>query len=114
MLNLIYEAIAKFKSLFTKLQVKQFLPIVLVGFLLLTINNDLVPLDNEALGKKLNDEVHQDGELRPKTSAEWSQQAQETDGRPLERLKRIGEQSAEAFKDFGELYPDTFERGTPE
>jgi hypothetical protein len=114
MLNFINEAIARFKSLFSRLQVKQFLPMFLVGFVLLTINNDLVPLDNQRLGRKLNNEIHQDGELRPKTNGEWNQQAMETDGRPVERLKRIVEQSGEAIKDFSNLYPEAVERGAAE
>jgi hypothetical protein len=82
-----------------------------IGFLILTTNSELVPLNNRALGNKLNNEIHQDSESRPKTNGEWSQQAAETDGRPLERLKRVGIQTKEALKDFGEVYPDTFQKG---
>lgn len=96
------------KLLFGRFQSQQFLSIVLISFIILTINTEVVPPTNQALAKKLNNEIHQDGESRPKTDAEWSQQAAETDGRPLERLKRVGTQTKEALKDFGEIYPDTF------
>jgi len=109
--NLFNQTIVKFNSLLGKLQTKQFLSIVFIGFLILTTNSELVPLNNRALGNKLNNEIHQDSESRPKTNGEWSQQAAETDGRPLERLKRVGVQTKEALKDFGEVYPDTFQKG---
>jgi len=109
--NLFNQTIVKFNSLLGKLQTKQFLSIVFIGFLILTTNSELVPLNNRALGNKLNNEIHQDSESRPKTNGEWSQQAAETDGRPLERLKRVGIQTKEALKDFGEVYPDTFQKG---
>jgi len=111
MRNLFNEVIVKFNSLLARLQTKQFLSIVFIGFLILTINTELVPPNNRALANELNDEIHQDGESRPKTSGEWSQQAAETDGRPLERLKRVGVQTKEALKDFGEVYIDTFQKG---
>jgi hypothetical protein len=107
--SLIYVAIAKVISAVKTFQIKHFLPIVLVSFLIM--GTDVNPtFNNQALGKKLNDEIHQDGETRPKTSGEFSEQAKETEGRPLERIKRIGEQSVEAVEDFAKLYPDTAER----
>jgi hypothetical protein len=105
------DAIAKFKSLLNRFQTKQFLSIVFIGFLILTTNTELVPLNNRALGNELNNEIHQDGESRPKTNKEWSQQAADTDGRPVERLKRVGVQTTEALKDMGEMYQDTFSKG---
>ena len=105
------QSTVKLNSLVAKLQTKQFLSIVFIGFLILTINTELVPLNNQALGNQLNNEIHQDGESRPKTTEEWSQQASETDGRPVERLKRVGVQTTEALKDFGEMYKDTFPQG---
>jgi hypothetical protein len=94
--------------LFGRFQSQQFLSIVLISFVILTINTEVVPPNNQALANKLNSEIHQDGESRPKTDEEWSQQAAETEGRPLERLKRVGAQTQEALKDFGAIYPDTF------
>lgn len=112
--SLFFRAIAKFNLLLDLLiertQVKRFLPIVLVSFMLLATN--VTPkINNQALTKQLNSEIHQDDSSRPKTTAEWEKQARETEGRPVERLKRIGEQSVEAVKEFAEMYPDTAERG---
>jgi hypothetical protein len=116
MKNLFSQVIAMFnillksllRMLFGRFQSQSLLSIVLISFVILTINTEVVPPTNQALANKLNNEIHQDGESRPKTNAEWVQQAAETDGRPVERLKRVGTQTKEAFKDFGEIYPDTF------
>ncbi len=113
MTNLIREAIAKVSSSLSGLRAKYFLPIVLTGFMLLATNT--VPaLSNPTVTKKVDNIIHQDGSQRPKTTGEWEQQAQEVEGRPVERLKRIGEQSVEAVKDFSAMYPDTAERSAPE
>jgi hypothetical protein len=112
MLNFIAEAIANFSSFLKNLQVKKFLPITLVGFILLTIN--VTPSRNETQEaiKNLDQTVHQEDSKRPKTAGEWEQQFRETEDRPVERLKRIGEQSAEAVKEFGSMYSDTAKRIT--
>lgn len=110
MLNSIPHAIAKFFSFFKSLQLKQFLPIVLVGFLLLTTNVTPSRSETKQAIKQIDQTVHQGDSTRPKTSGEWEQQAREVEGRPVERLKRIGEQSAEAVKDFGSMYSDTADR----
>ena len=110
MLNFIAQAIAKFNSLLKTISVKQFLPIVMIGFVLLTLN--VAPSRNETQQaiKKLDQTVHQEDSNRPKTTGEWEQQARETEDRPVERIKRIGKQSAEAVKDMGSMYSDTAER----
>jgi len=110
MLNFISQAIAKFFSFFKSLQVKQFLPIVLIGFLLLNISAAPSRRETQQAIKKLDQTVHQEDSTRPKTTGEWEQQYRETEGRPVERIKRIGEQSAEAVKDFGSMYVDTAKR----
>ena len=110
MLNFISQAIAKFFSFFKSRQVKQFLPIVLISFLILSINPSPSRSETKQTIKKLDQTVHQEDSIRPKTTGEWEQQSRETEGRPVERLKRIGEQSAEAVKEFGSMYSDTAER----
>jgi hypothetical protein len=109
--NLFKDAIAKFKSLIDRFQTRQFLSIVFIGYLVLTTSTELGPLNNRALANRLNAEIHQDGETRPKTNGEWSQQAAETDGHPAERLNRVVVQTKEALKDFGEVYLHTFQKG---
>jgi hypothetical protein len=99
-------------SLFSKLQTKQFISMVLVVFLLLTTN---VKQDTGNPISNLFDKITHQGSSqqdsqRPKTTGEWNKQAQETEGKPAERLKRIGEQSVDAVKDLGAVYPDTVKR----
>lgn len=110
MLNFISQAIAKFFSFFKSLQVKQFLPIVLIGFLLLTTSATPSHGETQQAIKQIDETVHQDDSTRPKTTGEWEQQFRETEDRPIERIKRIGEQSAEAAKEFGSMYSDTAKR----
>lgn len=113
MSSLIFEAAAKFGSFFKRLKVKQFLPTALALLILLTTNIALGQND-QAMGRSLNEVVHQEDSQRPKTTGEWNQQARETKGAPGERLKRIGEQSVEAVKDFGAVYPDTAQKSVSE
>lgn len=109
MANFISNTIAQINGLLKKVQVKQFLAVVLVGFLVMTSN--VVPKDsNKALTNKINEVVHQDDSQRPKTIGEWNKEARETEDAPGERLQKIGKESAEAIKDFGSLYPDTAKR----
>lgn len=106
MMNFIFGAIAQFKSWLNQLQAKQLLSIALLGFLLLTTNID-PGLTKQAATNKIDKMLDQDDNPdRPKTTGEWNKQAQEVKGKPGERLKRIGEQSVDAVKEFGEMYPD--------
>ena len=109
MTNLISRATAHVSSLLKELQVKSFLTVVLVGFLLLTTNVALES-SNKAVTSRIDQAVHQDGSQRPKTTGEWNRESRETKNAPGERLKRIGTQSAEAIKDLGSVYPDTAKR----
>lgn len=109
MTNLISSAIARISSLLKGFQVKQFLTVVLVGFLLLTTNVGPEG-NNPGLTKKINDIAHQNDSDRPKTIGEWSREAQQTDGNLGERAKRIAKESGEAIKDWGSVYPDTAAR----
>ncbi len=105
MLSLIHGAFTQIGALLNKLHVKQFLPALLVGFVLLTTN--VVPdLASKGAIDRLERKMEQENPDRPKTTAEWQNQAREVKGKPGERLKRIGEQSADAVKEFGSMYPD--------
>ena len=98
---------------FKQLQVRQFLSVVAIGFIILTttVDPDLV---SKATIDKLDRLVHQENPERPKTTREWQQQAREVKGKPAERLERIGKQSAGAVKEFGEMYPDVAKRSQAE
>jgi hypothetical protein len=98
---------------FVKQSLGTILPALLVGVLLMTTNG-ADGMSQVKLGKVVDRDIHQDSEKRPKTTGEWNKQSRETQGKPGERLKRVGEQSAEAFKDFGSVFPDTAERGAAE
>jgi hypothetical protein len=89
------------------------LPALLVGVLLMT-SNGADGMSERKLEKVVDRDIHQDSEKRPKTTGEWNKQSRETQGKPGERLKRIGEQSAEAIEDFGSVFPDTAERSAAE
>lgn len=107
-------SITKVSSLFNRFQAKHFLSMVLVGFLLLTTNvkqdtgNPITDLYDKLTHQ--NQSSLQDDSQRPKTTGQWNKQARETEGKPGEKLKRIGEQSADAIKDLGSVYSDTAKR----
>ncbi len=108
MINLLSRAFARISSLLQGLQIKSFLSVVLVGFLLLTTSTGIdAPSSNKALAKEVRDQAHQLDSVRPKTTREWYQEGRETDDSLGERIQRIGEESVEAFKEFGSVYPDT-------
>lgn len=109
MINLFSKAIAYINSLFKSLQVKQFFAIALVGALLLLAPAETTR-NNPDLGRRIDNVLEKGNSERPTTTKEWQQEAREVEGKPGERLKRIGEESKEAFKEFGGLYPDTAER----
>lgn len=112
MTNMISQATAYISSVLKEFQVKRFLAAVLVGFLLLTTNADLGRNNRsmQSVSKKIDDVTHQIDSERPKTTGEWKQEAREVKGSPGERLENIVEESAEAVKEFGGLYPDTAKR----
>lgn len=89
-----------------KLHLNRALASVAIGLLILTTNVDSDLSKQDAIGK-IDKMLQQDGDSnRPKTTAQWEQQARETKGKPGEKLKRIGEQSADAIKEFGSMYPE--------
>lgn len=99
MKNLISSAFVHINSWLQGLQVKRFLAVVIVGFLVLTPN--LAALGN-------NKTLAKEGEsVRPTTTNEWYKEARETEDAPGERLQNIAEESAQAIKQFGSVYPET-------
>ena len=112
MKNLISRSTAHITSLINGLQVKRFFAVVLVGFILLTTNVDSKQ-NNKALTKQVREQAEQIDSVRPKTTREWYKEARETEDTPGERLQNIAEESAQAVKEFGSLYPDTAKRTAP-
>ena len=111
MTNLISIATAHIISVIKSFQVKRFVAVVLVGFVVLTTNVN-TGRSGQAVSKKVDQAVHQNDSDRPKTLGEWNKEARETEGKPGARIERIAEESGEAVKDFGSVYPDTAERST--
>lgn len=103
MSNLIANTATYVSSLLKKLQVKQFLAVVLVGFLLLTTNIDSGS-NNRGLPQQIDAIAHDRDSVRPKTTREWEKEGRETKNSPGERLERIGKESAKAFQEFGSGY----------
>lgn len=113
MLSLIHGTIIQIGALLNKLYVKQFLPALLVGLVLLNVKA-APDLASPAAIDRLDAKVQQENPDRPKTTAEWQNQAREVEGKPGERLKRIGEQSVDAVKEFGSMYPDAAKKSANE
>ena len=113
MKNLISNAIARISSWFQGFQVKQFLAVALVGLIVLTTNvdygrnsafSDESGRSTRELRDQARERVQENDAQRPKTTGQWNRESRETKGNPGERLQRIGQQSAEAFKEFGSGY----------
>lgn len=105
-LNKITSRILAFEKLLfgqlKKFQIEHFLPMLLVGLFLVTTNT-VPPGENKALGAKIREQVHQDDSVRPKTTGEWHKEAAQ-DVPISQRMRDIGKESAEAFKEFGSGY----------
>jgi hypothetical protein len=113
MLGSIVGTITKLSRLFNKLQVKKLVSMMMVGFVILATN--VAPeRTSKAAIDRLDKLERQENPDRPKTTAQWQKQAEEVKGRPGERLKRIGEQSADAVKEFGAAYPDVAKKSAAE
>jgi hypothetical protein len=113
MTNLISRATARLISVFKEIQVKQFVTVALVGFLVLTTTPSMAASmgrNAQSVTNKVDRIIHEDDSNRPKTTREWQQEAQRTEDAPVERIKEIGKESADAVQDFGELYPDVAKR----
>lgn len=118
MISLISKTISKIGYFINKFQVKQFLPIAFVCLMVLATNGS-PSLSNPDLSTQNSvdrvDELVQKGNPeRPKTTGEWDEQAEEVKGRTGEAMKKIGEQSADAIKEFGSMYGDVAERSSAE
>ena len=108
MANLISTAFTSITSALKKLQVKSILSVVLLGVLLLTTNAN-PGQNNQAAAKRIDELVHQNDSQRPKTVGDFKNEV-EGDVPLNERVYNTARDSAQAFKDFGSVYPDTAER----
>jgi hypothetical protein len=114
MKKFLFDSIDKITSLLKKVCFNRASAIAIVGLIILTTNIDPVLSKQDAIGK-IDKMLEQDRDPnRPKTTAQWQQQARETKGKPGEKLKRIGEQSTDAIKEFGSMYPDVAKNSAKE
>lgn len=115
MMNWLSNAIANLNTFIQKIQVKRFLSVVLVGFLVFANHPNKVELPanniqsaestNKAAANRIKDIAHQNDSARPKTTGELLDEAR--GDVPLnERLNNITRDSVEAFKDWGAEYVD--------
>jgi hypothetical protein len=107
-MNLITKALTYLYSWLELLQMKRILVGVLLGFLLLTATAQAGQI-NSPINNKFDNGTHRDVQ-RPTTTREWRKEVRATEGKPMKRLERIGKESVEAIKEWGEVYPDTAER----
>jgi len=103
MIKLISQTVNHISFLMQKIQIKSFVAVVLAGLMTLTTNAALGQ-NNQVLKEQVRQDIQQDDSQRPKTTREWNQEARETEGDLGKRLQKIGEESAEAFKEFGSGY----------
>ncbi len=114
MIHLISQTIIRFSSLLKKIQVKSFLTTVLLGAILLTSGVSSYATNGANAADNIDSKVFESNSERPTTTSEWRQKARETENAPLERAKEIGQESAQAIKEWGELYPDVVDRTLPD
>ena len=112
-MNLISTAIDRISSLFKGLQVKRFLSVVLVGFVLLTANVNAGG-NSKSYGTQVGSKADLNNPERPQTTREWRQEARETKNDPGQRVQKIGQEAGAAVKEFGEMYQDTAKRSIRE
>lgn len=113
MIHLISQAINRLSSFLKKTQVKSLLSAVFVGIIVLTSSVNYATESDRPLNS-IDDKVFEGNSERPTTTREWYEQANRTEDAPLERIKEIGKESAEAVKEWGELYPDVIDRTIPD
>ncbi|MEG4234696.1 hypothetical protein QUA40_21715 [Microcoleus sp. Pol11C3] len=112
-MNLISTAIARISSLLKGFQMKSFLSVVLVGFLVLTTTVDS-GRTNKGFGTQASSKAELNNSERPQTTREWRQEARETSDSPGQRAQKIGQEAGAAVKEFGEMYQDTAKRSVRE
>lgn len=115
-MNRLNSLIIRTVNFLKSLSIQQSVALLLGAFvMLITIPSEQAQAaqSSPAMQDKAEDILNDDESNRPKTTREWYQEARETEGEPLERTKRIVEETADAVEDWAELYPDVAERSIP-
>lgn len=114
--------IIRIRAALLRLQVRQLVTAAVAGIFLATTltaasaaaaeegrEADLSP----QLEQKL-DEITTPGETgRPRTTKQWQEEGEKLDGKPLETVKRVAEESADAVEEMAEVYPHVAKELTP-
>lgn len=109
MIHSIDRIIKRLSSLVKSIQIKSFLVTCSIGLIILTSSANYQGSDRPVSGR-----VFEGNDERPTTTREWYEKARQTEDDPLERTKEIGKESAQALKEFTEVYPSTAERSAPD
>ena len=109
MFDLLSQAFARLNSLLKKVQVKSLISAVFLGTILLTSGYIANDGDRAITANEVDSEIFEGDSVRPTTTNEWYEEAEETDG-VVEKAKRIGKETGAAVKEMGELYPDVADR----
>jgi hypothetical protein len=112
MIHLISKAINRIGSFLGTVRVKHSLATVLVGLILLT--SSVNATGNDRASNNISNKVFESNSERPTTTREWYQKANETEDSPIDRVKEIGKESAEAVKEWGSVYPETAKKSAPD
>lgn len=114
MMNLISQTINRFGSFLQKIQIKSILTTVFLGVILLTSGVNSYATNSNSTSGNIDSRVFEGNPERPTTTREWRKEARKTEGEPLERVKEIGKETAEALKEWGQVYPDVADRTIPD
>jgi hypothetical protein len=109
MIHWMQNAIAHLKTAIAALQLHRVVAVVLVGFLVLGASTGM-ERPTADMQRGVDRVLEKQNPDRPTTTGDWNREARETADDAGERVKRIGEQTKEAVKDWGNLYPDTAKR----
>jgi hypothetical protein len=109
MIHLIQSAIAHLKTYISTLHLRRVVTAVMIGFLVLGASTGM-ERPTADMQRGVDRVLQKDNPDRPTTTGDWNREAQETADDAGERVKRIGKETKEAVKDWGNLYPDTAKR----
>lgn len=104
-MKIISQTIAGITSLLKQFRVERFLPVLLVGFILLTSSNNYPQPNSRDIGNSIHERLQRTDQYseRPKTTGEFLDEAR--GDVPLdERLHNITRDSAEAMQQLGQEY----------
>lgn len=103
---------ARIGAVLRALRIRQLLAALLVGAILLTTNIADASLSSETQANL--DRVTEQGETgRPRTTGQWEAERDSLQGKPIKRLERITEETADAVGEMAEIYPQNAKTLTP-